>query len=141
MLVSQSTLKQPLVDTFSYITSPSHAWIVDLCLGDAVCAYVDLRAVSSISNLRKLEIGYFRQQLQLPLDDRILKGWASQAVAGSAFQLLETIIVFGARGLSRDSFHCLNDFPALECFLAYRTTLKHEDEKYARQHRWTINRK
>lgn len=95
--------------------------------------------MSTITNLRKLELGQPSEGRPsgFSLDDRMLQGLASRAVIQGAFRVLETLIISNEPKITRESLRCLNDFPALGCFVVYKTGIRDKDKNYGSRLGWS----
>lgn len=61
----QQAFEKPLVDYILDISSPSFAWMTDLLLEDVSCTAGELKQLSKLGNLRKLQVSHVGVRLAL----------------------------------------------------------------------------
>ena len=103
------------------------------------CSALDLKQLSLLVNLQKLQICYSANSDSVVFDDKVLEYWAISARDRAAFPFLETLAVVNTQGVSSTSFRLLNHFPALQVFFLYHTAIKLRHAQFAEQCGWSMH--
>lgn len=137
LAASTSHFYKPLVNFFLDLVSPSFSWMVDLTLVDVYCSRIDLRQLSSCSNLMSLEVRYTKPNGQEPFDDEVCHGLANRAISDNSLSKLSMMFVANARGITEQSFNHISQLRALDTFCVIGTSIADRENAQG----WSLSRK
>ncbi len=134
-----SIFYKPLVNFFTDLVSPGFCWMVDLDLVDVYCSRIDLRQLSSCSNLMSLRVRYRKASDREPFDDEVLRSLAYRAISDNSLSKLRMVFIANTRGITVKSFDHVSQLPLLDTFCVSGTSISSKDITQWKGNRWYLS--
>ena len=112
-------------------------WMVDLALNDITCSGADLKQLTSLRNLRALQVLHSTNiDAASQFDDSVLSYLGSRAAMQGALPRLEVISLSNTKGITPSAFESLNNIPALGTIYIHNTSIKASHKFVSRKYGW-----
>ena len=152
---------EPLPTYISTITDPTISFLTALTISKTAFPRRDLYQLAKLANLVALDVCAPADKepiicslddmprdnlcpIQPLFDDSVIRHFATHADVQFGFQSLRVLILRGFSDVTSSCLQHLNSFPRLSlfgvqnCGLGQSTSRLRDDEKYAKQHGWTV---